>query len=132
MISHSDIGQNDKAVYCIVNDDRCCTGSAAAKQRGNWYLPNEFLLNATEKSNYSATHAKGAVLLNYHGESSGISGILRCNILDQSNTLHSFFIGVYNKNEGTLETDVNLDVLISYILYWLINTLPHFCTLAVT
>ena len=55
MISHGDIGQNDKAVYCVVNDDRCCAGSAAARQRGNWYLPNEYQLNSTEKSDYSAT-----------------------------------------------------------------------------
>ena len=33
--------------------------------------------------------------------------------MDQSNTLYSFFIGVYNENEGTLETNVNLDILIS-------------------
>ena len=129
MISHSDIGQNDKAVYCVVNDDRCCAGSAAARQRGNWYLPNEFQLNSTEKSDYSATRAKGAVLLNYHGDSSGVSGILHCSIMDQSNTLYSFFIGVYNENEGTLETKVDLDVLIStYTVQAQSSTdnMPHF------
>ena len=102
VISHSNIGTNDKAVYCVVNDARCCAGSAVIRQRGNWYLPNEFQLNSTEKSDYSANHTKAAVLLNYHGDSSGVSGIFRCNILDQSNTLYTFFIGVYSENEGII------------------------------
>ena len=98
-ISHRSIGTNNREVYCSVNDFRCCRGSTV--QRGNWYSSNKVKLSSTLESGYSATQTKGAVLLYYHENSIiTVSGIFRCDILDRSDTLYSFFIGIYPDNEG--------------------------------
>ena len=104
LITESDIGVDDDAVYCVVVDTNCCGTLSTGNGRGQWYFPNgNQLQSSTANSNlWYSTWTTGAVLLNYRKTSTtGTTGIFYCEIQDSQSELHALYIGIYAANEGT-------------------------------
>ena len=104
LITRTDIGVDDDAVYCVVDDANCCGTPSAGNGRGEWYFPlmGMYLhLKTQPVFKFYASWTTGAVLMNYRGtDGGGASGVFSCKIQDANNILHTFYLGVYPINEG--------------------------------
>ena len=121
----SDIGStDDTALICHTNHPATINNNAHSG--GNWLAPDNLRVTGTTVPGFKRTRAPMIVrLLRYTATDPPSEGIYECLVMDDTDTLHSFFVGLYYSGEGISCTYTVIIIIplaiwpcIIYILYY--------------
>lgn len=110
IVDPNNLGENEQALFCLTNDDDCCSGlENPPERRGEWFgsngvdLPNRQTVAETGIEGLYSNRGPGTVRLNRIATGNGPSAlpaeILRCEIAE-NNVSTEIFVGVYPPGSG--------------------------------
>ena len=116
IVTITDIGVGDNALFCLTNNSRCCRNRYGIAS-GEWFLPGRSspIDGGGESSstvNFSRSRRRSGVILNRRNNAIGPEGLYRCDVIDKQNTLQSLYVGVtqsrYNNHFLFLMSIINV------------------------
>ena len=102
----SDIGEEESALYCITDEEQCCSSSeTGGSELGNWFFPTQDEVDTT--GDIYSSRGASAVWLNRRNNAQSPTGVYRCEIPDATGDILSFYTGVFaTADQG--DTDMDL------------------------
>ena len=97
----SDIGTTEgTALLCNTNYNHRPTGSA--NNGGNWFAPDGTRVGSIDVPGFYRNRGPGLVRLirNYAATGTPTEGIYRCEVRDDTLTLQTVYVGLYNSGRG--------------------------------
>ena len=100
MVVLSDIGEEESALYCITDEEQCCSSSeTGGSELGNWFFPTQDEVDTT--GDIYSSRGASAVWLNRRNNAQSPTGVYRCEIPDATGDIMSFYTGVFaTSNQG--------------------------------
>ena len=98
LVTLKDIGENDTALLCKINQTACCH-QPFSDAIENWFFPNgsDFPSKADQ---YDLYETRGQSVVSMNRRKGGEEGIYRCEIVVSANITQTIYIGVYNTSTG--------------------------------
>ena len=102
IVTITDIGTDRIALLCSTTLPGCCS---SANPETQWYFPNgSHVLNPGERGTAGyyrtrSTNPPRSMLLHRNPQGT-TTGIFRCDILDDSGTIRSLYVGIYTSTTG--------------------------------
>ncbi len=99
VVTITDIGVGDNALFCLSNSSSCCRGSNGVAS-GEWFLPGGFspIPSGGETSSndhdFSRSRRSSAVLLNRRNNAIEPEGLYRCDVIDARNVVQSLYVQI--------------------------------------
>ncbi len=97
MVTITDIGVGDNALFCLSNSSSCCRGRDGMTS-GEWFLPGGsspiYGSGDTSSANFSRSRRSSAVLLNRRNNAIEPEGLYRCDVIHARNITQTLYIGI--------------------------------------
>ena len=93
MVSLTDIGEGNDALFCLTDKLDCCV-EVDGVSAGEWYLPGQTDPVNGGLEDFTRSRRSSAVLLNRRSSAVGPTGLYRCVVPDRSGVDRELYIGV--------------------------------------
>ena len=95
-------------LVCSTDRTECCSDMTdECVPAGNWYMPNGSVITQpistmNEHSLFQVTRENQTVTLSLNSPNSSALpiGIYHCELLDQNNSIHQLYVGIYQQEDG--------------------------------